>query len=194
MEKVETKIVTLDELLALDLKGKVIVFPTDTVYGVGALVDEMDAVNRIYELKRRDLDKPLAILCGSYNQVLPYIENPSAFATSLIKEHWPGALTIIFKKSNLLQDQATRGKKTVAFRMPNSKIALSILETFGLMATTSVNLSGEKELNTVSEIYEEFNGKIDYIVSDTEPVEKLPSTIYDDTTSKVLRVGSVIIK
>lgn len=193
VSKFKTTVLSLDELLCLDLKGKVIAFPTDTVYGVGALVSDSDAIERIYKLKNRDSNKPLAILCGNQNQIIPYVENVNLKTLDLMEKYWPGALTIIFNKTDKLSSRITCGKKTVAFRMPNSKIALKILNTFGLMATTSVNLSGEKELNTVEEILEAFDGTIDYIVSDSEVVEKLPSTIYDSTTNQVLRQGSVTI-
>lgn len=195
MEKVGSKtvVLSLDELLCLDLKGKVIAFPTDTVYGVGALVSDSEAIEKIYKLKSRDEAKPLAILCGNQNQIIPYVQNVSLKTLDLIEKYWPGALTIIFNKTDKLSSKITCGKKTVAFRMPNSKIALKILNTFGLMATTSVNISGEKELNTVDEILEVFDGEIDYIVSDSEDVERLPSTIYDSTCDKILRQGSVKI-
>ena len=101
--------------------------------------------------------------------------------------------TIIFKKTDLLSSEITKGKPTVAFRMPNSQIALKILNTFGLMATTSVNISGEKELNSVEEILNEFDGMIDYIVTDKAVLQNVPSTIYDDTTEKVLRKGLIQI-
>ena len=193
MEKVVTKVVTLEEILCLDLKGKVIVFPTDTVYGVGALADDEEAIERIYALKKREHDKPLAILCGNKNQIIPYVQNTDHKALELIEQFWPGALTIIFKRTESLSSKITKGKDTVAFRMPNSSIALKILNTFGMMATTSVNISGEKELNSVKEILDTFDGQIDYIVSDEETFESLPSTVYDATSSKVVRQGSVVI-
>ena len=193
MEKVKTKKVTLEELLCLDIKGKIICFPTDTVYGVGAMVNDLEALNKIYEMKKREESKPLAILCGNTNQIIPYVQNVSGKALDLMHAYWPGALTIIFKKTDLLSSEITKGKPTVAFRMPNSPIALKILNTFGLMATTSVNISGEKELNSVEEILNEFDEMIDYIVTDNAVLQNVPSTIYDDTTKKVLRKGLIQI-
>lgn len=185
--------ITLQELLKLDITGKVVCFPTDTVYGVGAKVDDLEAINKIYQMKHRDTSKPLAILCGKVEQIFNYTQNISPKAYELMEKYWPGALTIIFEKSNSLSDEITKGLPTVAFRMPNSEIALSILNHFGLMATTSVNISGDKEMNDVDLIYQTFDGYIDYIVTDYQELVSLPSTIVDSRNLKVLRQGSVKI-
>ena len=136
-------VITLEQLLTKDIKGKVVCFPTDTVYGVGALIDDNEAINKIYHLKNRDISKPLAVLTGTKN-IEKYVLEITDFSKQLMDKYWPGALTIIFKKNNIISDKVTSGFNTVGLRMPNSKIALQILNKFGLMATTSVNLSGSK--------------------------------------------------
>src|SRR5690606_4809405 len=96
-----------------------------------------------------------------------------------IDEEWPGALTLIFKKNKNIDDAITKGFDTIAFRMPNSITSLKILNHFGLMAVTSVNVSGSKELVNVSDIEEYFGDWIDYIVIDEEASSKQPSRIID---------------
>ena len=91
-----------NELLKMnksDLSGKIIAFPTDTVYGVGALLNDLEGINKIYELKHRDNSKPLAILAPSIESILPYIEYPKVEVMELMERYWPGALTIIFNKN-----------------------------------------------------------------------------------------------
>ncbi len=180
--------ITLQSLLSKEIRGKVICFPTDTVYGVGAMVDDLESINRIFKMKERDSSKPLAILTPNSN-IYEFVEEVNPEAKRLMDEGWPGALTLIFKKSENINDLITKGFPTIAFRMPNSKIALSILNKFGLMATTSVNISGSSPLNSVEEIEKAFYNEIDYIVTETESLSKNPSRIIDVTTcpSKIIR-------
>ncbi|MFA6889593.1 MAG: L-threonylcarbamoyladenylate synthase [Bacilli bacterium] len=170
--------VTVKELLLMDITNKVVCFPTDTVYGVGARIIDLDAIDRIFALKKRNDGKPLAILCPS-KDITAYVDDITPDIIQLMKEGWPGALTLIFKKSRLIDDAITKGLSTVAFRMPDSVVALAILKQFGLMATTSVNISGEVEMNDVDLIYERFYHEIDYIVTDCVSLSKKPSKIID---------------
>lgn len=181
--------VTLDELLKLnksDMNGKIIIFPTDTVYGVGCLYQDMVGVEKIYQMKKRDYGKPLPVLCANIIQVEDIGLLPK-YAYNYTN-NWPGALTIICNK------KAEDG--TIALRIPNSDIAIKILTHFGPMSTTSVNYSGEKELNDVDEIYNTFNKDADYLVTDKASLSKTPSTIISciDEDVKVIRQGSVFIK
>lgn len=178
-----------------NLRGKVVCFPTDTVYGVGALIDDNLGIEKIYVLKHRDYNKPLAILAPSVESILPYIEYPTADVIDLMKKYWPGALTIIFKKHADLITNINPRHNTIAFRIPNSKVALAILNHFGPMATTSVNLSGSEPLNDLSTIMENFNLQIDYLIEDLEKTSNHSSTIIDATTSpiKIIRQGDIVI-
>lgn len=187
-------VVSVKELLKLDLKGKVVCFPTDTVYGVGCLIDDEEAIERIYNLKNRDKSKPLAVLTGT-KEIEAYVLHISSMAKQLLEQHWPGALTVIFNKSQLIPDSVTSSLPTVGLRMPNSIIALQILKQFGLMATTSINKSGSEPLNNKDEIKELFENEIDYLVSDMEVTSNVSSTVVDvrNDEIKVLRQGSIKI-
>lgn len=183
MEKIE-----LNEILKInkkDLLGKIIIFTTDTVFGVGALFNDIDGINKIYEMKKRDYGKPLAVLCADLTQVESICNLPN-YAYKYTK-YWPGALTIISKTKD--------DKSTIGVRIPNSDVARSILNHFGPMHVTSVNYSGEKELNDIDEIYNLFKDKADYLVINKEELSKTPSTVIScvDENVQVLRNGSIKI-
>lgn len=176
--------ITSDKLLTKDLDGKIVCFPTDTVYGVGALYNDYKAISKIYQMKKRPLQKPLAILTPT-KEIQKYVKVVSSKAQALIDQYWPGPVTLIFEKSDFIDDWVTMGYPTIAIRMPASKVALKILNHFGLMATTSVNISGEKELNSFSEINEAFGDIIDYFVIDQEKITKKPSQVIDVSTENI---------
>lgn len=180
MEKISIK--DLDKISISDLKGKVIVFHTDTVYGIGALLNDDEGIEKIYKIKHRDERKILPVLCADIKQVESIaIMNDKA---KEISKYWPGALTMILNMKD---------NNTVACRIPDSYIARSVLKHFGPLRTTSVNYSGEKELNSVDEIIDMFGDEIDYIVTEEDSVSAIPSTIVDLTQKemKILRVGSI---
>ena len=183
MEKIR-----VDDLLKLDkevLVNKIIVFPTDTVYGVGCLYKDNIGRDKIYNMKDRDYGKALPILVGDIESA----RKISKITPDMDKyiSIWPGALTIIFESTD-----SDYPHDTIAIRIPDSDIAIKILKHFGPMEVTSVNISGEKELNSVREIEEKFKDKIDYLVTDEVTLSKTPSTIISLTPEfKVLRMGNI---
>lgn len=179
--------ISLNNLLKLskeDLKGKIIIFITDTVFGVGALFQDKDGIQKIYEMKKRDYGKPLAVLCSDLDQVESICDLPE-YAYEYTK-YWPGALTIIARKKN--------SEETLAVRIPNSIVARDILRHFGPMPTTSVNYSGEKEINDLNEIYDKFHDNADYLVTDIHDLSKMPSTVISCLNEKVEVIRSGAIK
>ncbi len=188
---------SLKEFLNLgkkDLKGKIIVFPTDTIYGVGALIDDYDGIKKIFDLKQRPYDQPLANLCFSIDQVKQYVIKIPKSVKDILAVDWPGALTVIFQKRPELE--LPFNKDTVSFRMPLSIVALKILKNFGPLATTSINVHGSKELNTLDDIKEAFGSQIDYIITDKEMFSSVPSTVIDVTGEEiqVVRQGQIKIR
>ena len=184
--------ITVDELIKLtkdDIKGKVIVFPTDTVYGIGSMIEDKEGVSKIYNLKHRDKNKPLANLAYSTEQIKEYVNISNPKTIELMK-HCHCALTIIFNKKHIYNDELP----TIAFRIPNSKVALTILKHFGVMAVTSMNLSGSEPLNNLEDIIKNFSSEIDYLVIDEEKHSNISSTIIDVTKEHfvVLRKGEIL--
>jgi len=179
-----------------NLRGKVVVFPTDTVYGIGALLDDPDGIAKIYRIKHRDEQKPLAILVGEIEAIYPFVREIGPEAKRIMEEYWPGELTLIFEKASDLPGSLTLNLPTIGFRMPDSEIALAILRRFGPLATTSINLSGQEPLNSIAEIEAQFGDQIDYLITDQVTLSKTSSTVIDVTKKpfRILRQGNIKIK
>ncbi len=172
--------------------NELIAFPTDTVYGLGAKVYDALGQERIMELKNRDCSKRFAVLCANLEQI-EELAVVSSDAKKIINKFLPGGLTLILEAKNKdIHNYAI--DNTVAVRIPKHPLAIKLLLENGPLATTSVNLSGEKPMNDYDKIYETFKGKIDYIFSDPTNLKysNTPSTIIDMTDSlKVIREGEI---
>lgn len=181
--------INVKELLKIDLKDEVIIFQTDTVYGIGCKINSSKGVERVYDIKKRDGKKPLAVLCANVDQVKSVVSDYS-FASDLVK-HWPGALTLILPKNETIGDFITSGYNTVGVRIPNDETAISILEKNGPMAVTSLNLSTEPAILKYGEVLE-YNNQVDYIVKGID-LNSISSTVYDCINKKTLRDGEIKI-
>lgn len=170
--------------------GKLIIFPTDTVYGIGCQIFDIDNIKKIYEIKSRDFSKPLACLCANLEQI-EEIAVVDDNVRKIIKQFMPGALTIVLKSKQHVNDKI--GYATIGVRIPNSKIALDILLENGPMLTTSVNESGRKPLNDYDEIYQEYNHVVDFIYDSNEVSSNISSTVisYIDHKLILIREGSI---
>lgn len=182
--------IRLDDLLQGDLRGKVIVFETDTVYGIGCLFDDLPSVRRLYEIKNREYHKPMAILCADTAQVRSVVEQYDQIA-SLAEKHWPGALTLICPKRPVVDDLVTAGGSTVGVRIPDDPVALSILSHFGPMVVTSLNQSGEPAILKYADALR-YEPIVDGVVEGKD-LSELASTVYDPFRKIVIRQGRVVI-
>ncbi len=183
-------IVSVDKLLNEKIAGKVIVFPTDTVYGIGCLLSDEKSVEKIYAIKKRDADKPLAVLCGNLEDAKRLSKHYPAFER-YAKAYWPGALTLVVKKTSLVPDFVTKGLDTVGLRIPNDPIARQILNHFGPMAVTSLNYSNEPAILKFDAV-KKFINQVDFVV-DGGNLKEMSSTVYDVENAKTLRQGSIVI-
>jgi L-threonylcarbamoyladenylate synthase len=174
--------------------GGIVAFPTDTVYGVGVDAFNPKAVDKIYAAKGRPRDKPLPILVASFRDVLKLATNlPSAFE-ELVTAFWPGALTIVVQANSALPVAITAGGNTVGVRMPDNPIALKLIEAFGRpLATTSANLSGEREAITAEEVQMSLGDKVELILDGGVAKKKIVSTVLDlsVTPPVILRRGQI---
>lgn len=184
-------ILNQDNYLDYDFSNKVVVFPTDTVYGIGCLYEDKQSILKIYDIKGRDYSKPMVILCADLSQVYSLIKTNQEIPEKLSK-HWPGKLTIIFFKNEKVCDIITSGKETVGIRVPGNQISLELLKKYGPMVVTSLNYSNQPAITKFDEVLE-FEDVVDYIIGDKD-LESVPSTIYDLTKDTVLRVGEVVIE
>lgn len=179
--------ITVAALVERDLTGKVICFPTDTVYGIGCLAGDEVAIGKIFALKHRDFRKPLALLIGPAD-LATLTAGLTGAQQALLAASWPGAVTFILKKPPHLPASLTQGAPTIGLRMPDSPVAQKLIARFGPLATTSANLSGEAPAQTLGEICARFAEGIDYLVIDPEQLSGVPSAIYDLTTDAIKRI------
>lgn len=173
--------------------GEVVVVPTDTVYGVFADAVNDNAVSKVFDLKGRDFDKPLVLLVGSVAMLEDLVQEVGDREKQLMERFWPGALTLILKKSELVSDLITAGGNTVGVRMPAHPLALEIINALGRpVVATSVNRSGQPALNDVAQIRQEFPG-LEILDDAGSPVLGLESTVLDMTVNPpiILREGAL---
>ncbi len=170
----------------------VIVFPTDTVYGIGARITSQKGVDKLFEIKRRPLEKSIIILCANESQLTDIVGPLDEKVQKLVREFLPGGLTLILEPKIKLIDEITRGKTTIGVRIPNHEVALTLLEQVGPLATTSANVSGEPSPVSVDP-----NNPVvqdaDFVIDGGETKERIPSTILNcvGETLSIIRVGSV---
>lgn len=171
-------------------KGDVIIFPTDTVYGMGAKIDDYEALERIYEIKQRPKDKRLAVLCASVEDIekIAYL-NDNAY--KLINEYMPGGLTIVVRTKEEYRNDYIYD--TVAVRIPNHELSLRILKENGPLATSSVNISGSEPLNDYIDIVKKFSDEVTYIFPNAVLSSRVSSTIVDLSKNgcELIREGSI---
>lgn len=176
----------------------VISFVTDTVWGVGCLPSSKKAVDKIYELKGRDRSKPLILMSNSLDNLLSYVENMSISQKLFAEKYFPGALTIVLKKSEKTQDYITAGMQTVGIRVPNNSVFASICENIEghVLATTSANLSNLPSAKNYNEAVDFIGNYVDYVVANEEDKAKgIESTVVlmVDDNIKILRQGAITI-
>ena len=174
--------------------GGIGIFPTDTVYGIGCSAFNETAINKLFELKTRDLSKPITVLISNSQMLNTLVANISKQEQKLIDAFWPGALTIIFKKNSMVSDLLTSNLNTIGIRMPNDKIALDLLNLSNMpLATTSANISGETAGISLSDFYNDFNNKVDFIINNgTSSIGKASTVVQViDGIPHILREGSV---
>ncbi|MCQ2753514.1 MAG: threonylcarbamoyl-AMP synthase [bacterium] len=147
----------------------VIAFVTDTVWGLGCLPSSEKAVKKIYEIKHREAKKPLILMSNEVYNLFDYVKQPiSKLGQSLIKEHFPGALTIVTEKSDRTSDYLTSNMPTVGIRVPDNEIFAEICKNIEghVLATTSANISGEPPALTYDEAIAYIGEQVDYVVPD----------------------------
>lgn len=192
--------IDLEKIGSLLKEGKLIIYPTDTVYGIGAIMDSIDAIKGVYNAKKRNFSSPLIVLVSDPNKIskIAYIdEKHKENIDKLINKFWPGGLTIILKKKSCVPDIMTANGDTVGVRMPDLKISLDIIDSVGgLFPTTSANISGEATPRSYEELSCEFKNRVNIIIDGGKSPVGVASTIIDMSgdTPKIIRVGAISVK
>ncbi len=174
--------------------GGVIVYPTETVYGIGANAWDGTAIAKVRALKRRTDQKPILVIVGSRDQLASVVDGITPLAERCMDAFWPGPLTLVFKASTRVPDLLSRGTGTIGVRIPSSPVCLRLLALAGCpLTSTSANLSGMPTLHTVSEIRQVIPLGIDLVLDAGVLPPSEPSTVLDVTTAqpRLLRAGAV---
>ena len=173
--------------------GGLVAFPTETVYGLGANALDSEASKKIYEAKGRPSDNPLIAHIASLDTLDEIVGEVNDVAKKLIEKFWPGPMTLIFKKKELVPDSTTGGLKTLAVRFPSNEIAKALIEKSGVpIAAPSANISGKPSPTKGEHVIEDLDGKADMIIDGGEVGLGLESTIIDVTDEPtILRPGFI---
>lgn len=183
---------SLDQALEVLRGGGLVAFPTDTVYGLGTLAFNDDAILRLYEVKQRCRDRAIPVLISEMAQFETVSTGLSPLAKRLAEHYWPGAITLVVRKNPVLPGSISRFN-TVGVRMPDHSFALALLSAVGPMAVTSANISDSPALSQASEVFDVLDGKVDLVIDGGTLPASVPSTIVDCSGAKptVLRVGPI---
>ena len=175
-------------------QGKLVLFPTETVYGIGANALNEEAVKKIYIAKGRASDNPLIAHISHIEMLEQLVEKVGKVEKTLIENFWPGPLTIIFKKKKIVPDIITGGLDTVAIRMPSNQIARKLIEYSNCpIAAPSANISGKPSGTRVEDIIEELDGKVEYIIDSGKVDIGIESTVIkvQEEIVHILRPGKI---
>lgn len=187
-----------EEIINTLNNGGVIAYVTDTVWGLGCLPDNEKAVKKIYEIKKREAQKPLILMSNEVYNLLDYVKPIPKVGQQLIKKYFPGALTIVTDKSDKTPDYITSNMSTVGIRIPNNKVFKGICEIIPnhVLATTSANLSHQPSAKTYDQALENMTGLADLIIEDYGYHAKgLESTVVGvmNNELRIFRQGAITI-
>lgn len=180
------------------LNGGVIAFVTDTVWGLGCLPDNEAGVKKIYEIKKREPQKPLILMSDEIYNLLDYVKPIPKIGQILIKKYFPGALTVVTDKSEKTPNYVTSNMQTVGIRVPNNETFRNICKIVPghVLATTSANLSHQPSAKTYEQAIENMSGLADLIIEDYGNAAKgLESTVVGvmGNELRVFRQGEIAI-
>lgn len=178
-------------------KGRLVVFPTETVYGIGANALDKKAIDKIFVAKGRPQDNPLIVHICNKKDLFLYAKDVPKIAHALISKFWPGPLTLIVKKSNQIPNNVTANLNTVAIRMPKNKIALNLIKQSGVpIAAPSANSFGKPSPTKAAHAFSDLEGKVEVVLDGKNCQIGIESTVLDITSKipMILRPGKITKK
>ncbi len=190
LEKLEVK----EQIRKQILNDQLVVFPTETVYGIGANALSKEAVKKIFLVKGRPSDNPLIVHLDNAFEVTKYVKNISNYAEPLMKAFWPGPLTLVFESNGVFSDIVTGGLQTIAIRVPSHPVAQKVIASSGVpICAPSANISGKPSSTLFSHVKEDFYGKVSTIIDGGKADIGLESTVLDLTVDipTILRPGKI---
>lgn len=173
--------------------GGLVIMPTDTVYGIMADATNEEAIRRVYDAKKRDYRKPLILLMGSYGMIKKYTEDITEMEDKIIKDFFPGTVTIILRKNDRISNLISAGGDSVGIRVPDNKELLEIIKKLDRpLVSTSANISDKEVITNISMLDDELKKKIDYVCDGGEVVAASSVIIkVDNNEVRILREGKL---
>jgi len=172
-------------------QGGVIIYPTDTTYGIGCDIFNRKGVKKIFQIKQRDSRKPFSFICSDLAEISNYAQ-VSNFAFKIMKRHLPGAYTFVLEATKIVPDSLSTRQKTVGIRIPDSPICHAIVKELGHpLVTTSANISGEETPLDPHDIHQQLGKMVDFVIDGGISINEASTVISlvgDET--EVLRKGS----
>ena len=196
IKDINTDIRFIEEAGKVIRNGGTVAFPTETVYGLGANALDDEAVRKIFIAKGRPQDNPL-IIHVSTKEISELVKDVPEVAQKIIDKFWPGPLTVILEKKDIIPNVTSANLNTIGIRMPNSEIALKLIELAERpIAAPSANISGRPSPTGVERCVEDLNGRVDYIIGGESSDIGVESTIVDCTVNPplVLRPGGITLE
>lgn len=184
----------LQEVANIIRQGGIVVFPTETVYGIGTNGLDSKSISKLYHVKQRPLNKPISLLVSSLEMVKAVTENISDMEYKLMERFFPGPLTIILKKNKAVPNNLTNNTDTVGIRLPDNIIARKLIEYANVpIATPSANISGRPSGTNIQDIIKDLGDKVDYYIDGGPSKLGIGSTIVkiEDNKPLILREGSI---
>ena len=189
----ETQVIAKEELpkiISCLQSNNIIAFPTETVFGLGCLLNDVDSLQKIYSIKERKIEKAITLMLPHSNAIEQYA-TISSKSNRVIRTFMPGKLTIVLPTSNPFLQSITH-TPTIGIRIPNDPFVLQLLQAVGGMWVTSANLSGHQNMSTEQDVYQVFQGKIPMIVKG-KTNSLVASTVVDmsEDLGIILRQGEI---
>ncbi|MFB3765470.1 MAG: L-threonylcarbamoyladenylate synthase [Methanotrichaceae archaeon] len=177
----------------LIIGGGVVVYPTETIYGLGANALDDQAIMRVFQIKRRPLTKPIFLAISSF-EMLEKVAEIGKEDLAILEKLLPGPVSVLLKKRSIVPDILTAGSSMVGIRFPDHEIALKIIDRAGPITSTSANRTGAPSPTTVSEVSKEIVARVDAVLDGGKCKYASPSTLLDLANRKILREGAGLDK
>ena len=198
---IQTKVIPADDPAAIQQamsalrQGGLVAFPTDTVYGVGALVGDAQAIAQLYVVKGRGSEKAIPVLLSDPEELEQIAAEVNDAAQRLAARFWPGPLTLVLPKQASLPEELS-ALPSVGVRMPNHPVALALMRLTGPLAVTSANISGSASPVTAHEVLVQLGGRIPLVLDGGRTPGGISSTVVDCTSGepRILRLGPISLQ
>jgi L-threonylcarbamoyladenylate synthase len=182
----------IDHAMAIFKSGELVAFPTDTVYGLAALVSDCEGIKKIYQAKERGSTKAIAVLMNTIEDLSRVAIHINPTTLTLAKRFWPGPLTLIVRRHPDMPENLSP-TPTLGVRIPDHRDALALMNVSGPLAVTSANLSGSRDTHTAQQVFDQLEGRVALILDGGRTPGGQASTVVDSLTAelKILRPGPI---